>query len=272
MNDADCVRFLHWALPRLQLRWRGFRKVRKQVCKRIDRRWKELELSDVRGYRTFLETHSAEWEWLDSACRITISRFYRDRRVFDSLGAVLLPGLAELASSRQETSVRCWSAGCGSGEEPYTVSIAWNLLVLPRFPRMELHISATDVDEHLLERARRGWYPASSLRDLPREWTRFAFDETGRGYRLRETFRREVKISRQDVRKEQPTERFHLVLCRNLVFTYFEESLQQEVLAKILDRLEPQGALIIGRKESLPLPLTTSLQPWDAGLRIYRKH
>ena len=85
MNDADCVEFLQWALPRLRMRWAGFRKVRGQVCKRIGRRLKELGLGDIDAYRSYLDKHSEEWEILDGLCRITISRFHRDRKVFECL-------------------------------------------------------------------------------------------------------------------------------------------------------------------------------------------
>ena len=77
MKDSDCVDFLQWALPRLGLRWPGFRKVRKQVCKRVDRRLRELGVPDAKTYRDFLEKHREEWSVLDSFCRIPISRFYR---------------------------------------------------------------------------------------------------------------------------------------------------------------------------------------------------
>jgi len=271
MTDAECVGFLQWALPHLHLRWAGFRRVRKQVCKRVDRRVKELQLTDTRAYRSFLETHPEEWDFLDSACSITISRFYRDRLVFDHLGTLLLPGLAELASSRNELSVRCWSVGCGSGEEPYTLAILWQLSVAPRFPHLQMRITATDVDAYLLERARRAWYPASSLRDVPREWMRIAFDETPRGYRVRESFRHHIEFAQQDVRREQPSGRFHLVLCRNLVFTYFEEALQRKVLARILERLEDGGSMVIGHRETLPQPMPGKLQAWNADVGIYRK-
>lgn len=271
MTDAECVAFLQWALPRLRLRWPGFRRVRGQVCKRVHRRLKELGLPDTAAYRSFLEEHSEEWDALDAACRITISRFYRDRAVFDYLGTTLLPGLAELASSRGETSLRCWSAGCGSGEEPYTLSVLWQLSTAPRYPHLKMRITATDVDSELLERARRGWYPSSSLRDVPREWTSLAFRASPQGYRIRERFRREVELVQQDVRKEQPSGRFHLVLCRNLVLTYFEESLQRELLTEILERLEEGGSLVIGSKETLAKPLTTSLEAWSQKLGVYRK-
>ena len=97
MKNAECVDFLQWALPRLGMRWPGFRKVRRQVCKRIDRRLRELGLPDLAAYRIRLGQDSTEWKFLDGACRITISRFYRDRGVFDALGANVLPALARAA-------------------------------------------------------------------------------------------------------------------------------------------------------------------------------
>lgn len=78
MRNAECVALLRWALPRLGLRWPGFRRVRRQVCKRIARRIKELGLADVAAYRERLECAPEEWPEFDSLCRITISRFYRD--------------------------------------------------------------------------------------------------------------------------------------------------------------------------------------------------
>ena len=90
MTDSDCVEFLQWALPRLKMRWPGFRKVRKQVGKRIRRRMRDLKLNGLSDYRCYLETHADEWARLDEICRITISRFYRDKGVFDELRDTVL--------------------------------------------------------------------------------------------------------------------------------------------------------------------------------------
>ncbi len=106
MRDADCVQFLQWALPRLDLRWDGFRKVRRQVCRRISRRLAELGLSDGAAYRTYIEGNADEWDRLDGFCRITISRFWRDPAVFQSLRDDVLPVLGP--------TVSVWSAGCAS--------------------------------------------------------------------------------------------------------------------------------------------------------------
>ncbi|MEE8226367.1 MAG: CheR family methyltransferase, partial [Kiloniellales bacterium] len=125
MRDEDCVRFLQWCLPPLGLRWAGYRRVRRTVCKRIERRRRELGLADAAAYRACLIADPGEWTRLDALCRISISRFYRDRAVFDHLVCDVLPNLATKAGRRADTALRCWSAGCASGEEPYSLAIAW---------------------------------------------------------------------------------------------------------------------------------------------------
>jgi chemotaxis protein methyltransferase CheR len=222
--------------------------VRRQVCKRIDRRLREFGLPDIDAYTVYLESHPDEWMSLDELCRISISRFYRDKRFFEELGRNALPKLIQLALRRGDSELRCWSVGCASGEEPYSLNILWKLESQCEFP---LKITATDVDNHLLERARRAHYSKSSLKDIPPKWHQ-AFEETGGNFVLREEFRQGIEFSLQDVRQEIPEESFHLILCRNLVFTYFDEVLQREVLARIKSRLIPDGVLLIGHREKLP--------------------
>ena len=275
MKDAECAAFLKTHLPRLRMRWEGFRKVRGQVCKRIGRRIGQLGIGDFEAYSEYLDTHPPEWDVLYSLCRITISRFYRDRRVFDILRTDALPSIAARARERGEWVVRAWSAGCGSGEEAYTLAIIWNLCVMPsEFGARSgsgtspadgtpsLRVTATDADGRLLERARTGLFRKSSVRDLPGELLDRAFDERAGLYAIRDVFKRDIDFSKQDIRDRMPEGPFHLVLCRNLVFTYFDQSLQEELLRMIFDRLEPGGFLVIGAHETLPACAPRRLVPY----------
>lgn len=251
MRDCDCVAFLQWALPRMNLRWQGFRKVRRQVCKRVKRRLGELELQTVEQYRQRLETVPDEWAVLDAACRITISRFYRDKHVFEVLGCNVLPALA--GKAREDgRPLRCWCAGCASGEEVYTLAILRETLISPSFPDTAFEIVGTDANPVMIARAERGCFSKGSFKDMPNEWLDQAFQRFNGAYCVAARYRRHVTILCQDIRKEMPDGPFDLILCRNLAFTYFVPDVQRSVLNQIKARLRPMGYLVIGAHETLP--------------------
>lgn len=271
MKGQECIKFLQWCLPRLRLRWTGYRRVRKQVCKRLNRRINQLALSNLNDYKSYLENHYEEWKILDSLCQITISRFYRDRVVFDKLRSGILPSLAQNTLEHGDNELRCWSAGCCSGEEVYTLQILWKIFVTrTNYQHIPLRIIATDSDIKLLERAEKAFYPFSSLRDLPEELINKAFRQTGELYFLRKTFNENIEFKRQDIRKQLPDGGFNLILCRNLVFTYFDKTLQRKILEKIKEKLIPGGFLVIGIHESLPKGIT-DVAPYNNTPGIYFK-
>ena len=261
MRDAECIAFLQWALPRMGFRWPGFRKVRGQVCKQVGRRMKELGLTDLEAYREHLEVHPEEWATLDGFCRITISSFFRDRGVYKTLGSEVLPDLARLSSSGGQSPIRIWSAGCGAGEEPYSISILCHHSDDPDLQRAKVRILATDSDEHQLDRARAAIYPLGCTKDMPAEIRNVVFEQIDADQlRLKGPYREDVELVLQDLRDDMPDGPFHLILCRNLAFTYFIEETQREILAALRQRLRPGGYLIIGAHEQLPNGET----PFDA--------
>ncbi len=234
------------------MRWPGFRKVRKQVCKRISRRMSKLGLPGVFNYQNYLQRHAEEWPVLDSLCRITISRFYRNKKVFALLEQEILPQLAEQARVRGEYILRIWSAGCGGGEEPYSLALLWELVLKPLFPDLDMHLLATDSDTHMLQRAKVGCYSAGSIKELPEPWRVAAFEKTNDLYRLRPQYKTKVEFRAHDVRTGIPDGPFNLILCRNLVFTYFDLELQSEIARRMWEHLVIDGALVIGARETLP--------------------
>lgn len=266
MQDRECVALLQWALPRLQRPWAGFRKVRNQVCRRIERRRRALALPDVAAYRNYLETYPDEWHTLDDLCAITISCFYRDTALWEVLTTEVLPELAHRAVARGARALQAASLGCASGEEPYTLMLAWQFAVAPQFPGLDLEVTATDVVEAVLERARVACYPATSLKLLPPAWHEHGFERIGLRFCLRARFRAGVTFLRQDLRTALPEGPFDLIFCRNLAFTYFDTPAQQVILARLLTHLKPGGAFVIGRREALPAG-TGGLVPWPKAER-----
>jgi chemotaxis protein methyltransferase CheR len=269
VDDYDCTAFLQWALPQRELRWPGFRKVRRQVCKRLKRRILELGLNDLAAYRRRLEADPAEWRAFDECCHITISRFFRDGGVFEALRKQVLPDIAARAV-HEKRAARIWSAGCASGEEPYTLKIIWDREVARSVPSAPVSIVATDVDETVLSRARRACFEPTSLRELPPHLRESAFARVGSLHCLRPQHREGVEFLHQDLRREAPALLFDLILCRYLAFTYFGEPLQQRVLTRILDRLAPDGYLAIGTHEQLP-SVEPALQSLTGTPQIFRR-
>lgn len=282
MRDAECVAFLRWALPRLRMRWPGFRRVRGQVCKRLARRVRALGLADLQAYRQRLEAapeDDPEWGALDACCRITVSRFLRDRAVWDALARRVLPTLAVRARS-EGRPLRAWSAGCGGGEEPYGLRALFDLELAPMHPGLGLEVLATDVDPASLDRARRGCYGGSSLREVPEAWRERVFEwraglapatagtPEAACWCVRAPFRAGIVFAEQDLRRTLPDDAFDLVLCRNLAFTYFDAALQTEVLERIAARLVPGGALVVGLHERPPA--VPGLSPWPDARAVFR--
>jgi chemotaxis protein methyltransferase CheR len=270
MKNPDCVRFLQWALPRLALHWPGFRKVRGIVCKRVERRRRVLGLASLDAYREYLGVHADEWEALRALCSIPISRFCRDRSVFAPLEHAVLPTLAAAAGARPDRTLTCWSAGCASGEEPYSVSMLWGLQLARHYPGVALRVLATDVDDELLGRAATGCYSWSSLKEVPEAWREQAFERRGDVYCVRESLRAAVTFARQDIRQSVPDGCFDLVLCRNLVLTYFEPELQRAVMRRVVEILRPGGALVVGVHEALPQGID-DLVPWSGARAAFRR-
>lgn len=270
MNDSDCIAFLQWALPQLHFRWEGFRRVRAQACKRIQRRMQDLGLEGQDDYRQYLESHAEEWLELDGLTRITISRFYRDKAMFAFLEAEVLPELAQRARARGDRRLKVLSLGCGSGEEPYTIVLLWMLRLRSLFQDLDCEVVAIDADPHMLRRAKEACYEYGTVKNLPEELLQAGFDRREDSFLLRPDFRDMVCFVQQDVRTEMPAETYDLVLCRNLVFTYYDETLQ----VRLLDRMEPLikvgGGLVIGIHEDLP-KTGHELQAWSGRLKVYRK-
>jgi chemotaxis protein methyltransferase CheR len=267
MKDELCITFLQWALPHLNMCWPGFRKVRGQVCKRISRRLRELELAGLEDYRAYLENNPPEWHILDAMCRITISRFYRNKGTYDSLQSEVLPELIKNARQQCEKNIYCWCIGSASGEEPYSLSLMWDFSGIDQ-QGIDLSIIATEVDQSMIDRAGKGCYPASSIRELSSAMTDDAFTREDDLFCLKEKYKKRVQFLLQDIRYAQPDYTFHLILCRNLVFTYFSPELQEKIARIITQRLKPGGVIVLGSHEQLP-GSTPEMTQWDRERSIY---
>jgi len=144
------------------------------------------------------------------------------------------------------------------------------LKLQPSFPGLQLDILATDADPVLLGRARQACYPYSAIKNLPADWREQAFLQDAEQFCLKARYRQPVRFAQQDFRVAMPREQFDLVLCRNLVFTYFVEPQQCEILQRLRAAIRPGGALLIGIHEKLPA-CSGDLDIWSERFRVYRR-
>ena len=261
MRSDEFDAFLSEVLPPIGLSPTAYR--RRNVKRRIVRRMESAGIHDFPHYRDLVRRDPAEQEILRSLLVVTVSRFFRNRTVFQVLSREVLPRLAA-----KGTPAAIWSAGCAAGEEPYSLRIAWEELPGEKPP---LRLLATDVDPLSLERAAAGSYPESSLREVPDALRRKYFEREGGSYRVREEARRSVSFRKMDLLRDGSPGRFGLILCRNAAFTYFGPDQRLTVAAMLGKSLEEGGYLALGRTEALPKETADLFEPAFPAERIYRR-
>jgi len=258
--------FLREAAPILGLQWRPFK--RGGIKRKVERRIAQVGLSNFEEYLLRIKKDSAEQSHLSKILTVTISRFFRDRDTFHTIETSIIPMVIK---NKGEGDFKIWSIGCASGEEPYSLSLLWKEKFERLWPIIHLSILATDIDEHMLERARQGRYKKSSLNEVPEEILGKYFKIDNGVYILDPTIRAGVEFKRHDIIREEPFLGMEMVFCRNLTFTYFSKECQMDVLKKIANSLKEEGYLVIGKDESLPLVYPTIFIPTFPKEKIYQR-
>lgn len=232
-------------LRRFNRPWKGYRKVRKGVIKRIRRHMRELGCTGFGEYIAVLEKDEAASRTCEAHLRVTISRFCRDRQLWHHLENRLLPGLAE----NYPEGLNIWSAGCACGEEPYSLAILWDRLGRPT----TLNITATDADPVCLERARRGIYDKSSLKELSPQCISSSFMKINASrFSVLPHLRENIRWHRHDLLDIPPQGPFQMIFLRNNVLTYYQQPVLGPAVERIVGRLDLGGFLVIGAHERLP--------------------
>lgn len=259
--------FIKEAAPLLDLQWRRFK--RGGIKRKVERRITELGLSNFEDYLLKIKRDPEEKSCLSQILTVTITRFFRDKEVFDILENSIIPAILKNKKGKDEFKI--WSVGCANGEEPYSLSILWREKFGKFLPQIRLTILATDINESLLGRAREGRYKKSSLKEVLEEILRRFFKIENGFYVLDRSIRENVEFKKHDIIHGELFSGMDIVFCRNLAFTYFSRECQMNVLKKIAASLKEDGYLIIGKDESLLLTYPTLFVPIFPTERIYQK-
>jgi chemotaxis methyl-accepting protein methylase len=262
----DFDQFIKEVAPLLNLQWRRFK--RGGIKRKVERRITELGLSHFEDYLLRIKRDPEERNHLSQILTVTITRFFRDKKVFDILENSIIPSIVERKGSGD---FKIWSIGCANGEEPYSFAMLWREKFEKIFPKTRLIIFATDINDNVLERAKEGRYKKSSLKEVPEEILQRFFKMENGFYILDRSIQKSVEFRRHDIIHEEPFSGMDVVFCRNLAFTYFTRETQICVVKKVFSSLKDDGHLIIGWDESLPLTYPTLFIPAYPKERIYQK-
>ncbi|UFS72376.1 hypothetical protein LPW11_09320 [Geomonas sp. RF6] len=198
------------------------------------------------NYLEYLRHHPAEMAGLADLMHITMTRFFRDGDCWRTLADTWLPAL--IAEKGKGSVVRAWSAGCCGGEEPYTLAMIW-------LDKMSseggIEITASDIDEASLSRAKEGCYEKGSLREVPPEYLDRFFTKQKTRFCVKKDVTSLVRFERRNIMTDPGPTSIDLVFCRYLVFTYYRGERLRAAAQRLSTALRPGGLLMIGKKEEL---------------------
>ena len=247
-------------LSHLQLSWEGYLRVRKGVKKRVARHMRASGCGrKMQDYLDAVDHDPQLKRECERLLAVNISRFLRDRPMWTALQQWLHRRLTHCTSP----VLRVWVAGCACGEEAYSFKMLWEEMALAPSDKPRLSLLATDMNPEVLDRARAGRYPLSSLREvspLCRE-AYFHPPDSRRHCRVRQWLKAGIVWQRHDFRHAPPGNGYHLLFLRNSVLTYYAGSRRDDALMRLLGALGPGGALIVGAKETVPARCMGPLQP-----------
>jgi len=236
------------------------------IRRRVSRRVVLTRQDTLSAYARFLSGNTTELDALYSDVLIGVTSFFRNPETFEVLREKVFPRLLEQGGQHP---LRCWILGCSTGQEAYSIAMAFTEAVEKAPHARTLQIFATDLNEALLDKARQGLYARSLAEEIsPERLRRFFVQEEG-GYRVSKSLREMVIFARQNLIGDPPFSRMDLISCRNLLI-YLEPSLQKKALPTFHYALKPSGFLLLGASESIG-GFADLFEPVDKKHKIYSK-
>ncbi|HDZ23917.1 MAG TPA: protein-glutamate O-methyltransferase CheR [Desulfobacteraceae bacterium] len=202
-----------------------------------------------------MKQHPHELDNLVDVLTINVSRFFRNTLAFDYIADKILPAIVFDKKNDRDPSLRIWSAGCATGEEPYSIAILIQELQRKESLSLSVNIFATDIDEKVLKKARKAVYPYASIKNIKYRLLKRYFEDQGKHFQLIPRIQEMVAFSAFDMldkRSYAPSESvfggFDMIFCKN-VLIYFSKEYQERIFDKLHRSLARGGYLVLGRAE-----------------------
>jgi two-component system, chemotaxis family, CheB/CheR fusion protein len=218
------------------------------IKRRITRRMFLRKIDDLDQYLQFVRKNGEEVEALFNDVLINVTGFFRDAEAFESLRKEAFPPI--MKNKGPNSPIRIWVPGCSTGEEAYSLAIAFLEYLGERASALQIQIFATDVSEPIIQKARAGMYPESIAMDVTSDRLRRYFQKVDSGYQISKRIRDMCVFAKQDIAKDPPFSKLDMISCRN-VMIYMGQVLQKRILPLFHYALNPGGVLFLGTSETV---------------------
>ena len=214
---------------------------------RLRERLKVAQLSDVGAYYSLIRSKEGELKVLLDSVTTNLTRFFRNQAHFQSFEYSVIPKILARKAEEKSREIRIWSAGCSTGEEPYSIAILLKEMLPPDFL---IEIIASDLSLKSLMTAKEGYYPETRVGDVPEKYLTKYFERVTDGYRICDSVKELITFDYHNLKFAPGLANLDIIFCRNVII-YFDEAAQKAVVEKFWDALAWDSYLFIGHSESL---------------------
>lgn len=214
----------------------------KQMKRRIDTLISKNGINSYKDYVALIKKNEEKFEQFVNFLTINVSEFYRNPEQWEILDKSVFPALIKKFGK----NLKVWSAACSTGDEPYSLVMALSRHI----PLNQIHITATDIDKQVLDKARLGLYNEKSIAAVPADFKKKYFTKVGSSYQISNEIKRQVEFKEHNLLRDTYPTGCHLIVCRN-VLIYFTEEAKEEIYKKFNAALASQGVLFIGSTEQI---------------------
>jgi chemotaxis methyl-accepting protein methylase len=240
------------------------------VERRIGTRLRALGFVSYRQYGTHLSEHPEEYTRLLDTLTVNVTDFFRDPPVWKIIRGEVIPAILKAKAANGQRGVRVWSAGCATGEEPYSLAMAFLTAMPAEQPSFVMSVLGTDLDPSVLATAQAAEYDVAKLEHLPGP-DRVRFTETtGKRFKIKSEVTDHVRFRKLNLFSDPPPLAIDLILCRN-VFIYFTREQQERVTNVFHRALARGGHLVLGRTEKMAIGASGGFEAVSSKERIYKK-
>ena len=214
---------------------------------RLRERLREKQITHVSEYYALLLKDKEELKLMLDSVTTNLTRFFRNQPHFDALVNYIIPEVLKIKKEKGDTKIRVWSAGCSTGEEPYTLAMIFkDKLPAP----YSAEILASDISLKSLMVGKSGFYPESRIVGIPDTYLNRFFEHKNNGYQAKDEIMKMIRFDYHNLKNDSGQRNLDILFCRN-VLIYFDEAAQKAVIDRFWDAMAAKSFLFIGHSESL---------------------